>query len=413
MSSLRYLRLFEGYSRSTWIGQIQERPDREKFVEFFHTYSSLKMSEQDLQQLLKLDKEFAQVRELRKSSYMKEVLNLDEERDRFFAALKEGKVYNPVFRHHPHPYDRNRMVERGQALIQKFRKLDCFLSPYYIGKLEFLVTFGKIKKMDLDSPAYGRAMLELYGSKINPSLLAEAERIIAKHPYKKRSESSKKISAQELAKLVKQELEKLGYDKWKVIISDKIIPRMSVQDKYTVSINAGASFTKQDIPGLLAHEVKGHVGRRFYGDKTGLNLFLSGLPGKNQFDEGLAIYNSLQVKTPKPNVLFNIAFFVVLASKCHELDFYELFQFGKQYIPNDDKKLFSKVMRIKRICHDTSLLAGDLEEQEYLSGYLLVAKMTDEQREEILKYNIGPEQFGELDRIKAFLRLNGFIGPDA
>jgi hypothetical protein len=90
------------------------------------------------------------------------------------------------------------------------------------------------------------------------------------------------------------------------------------------------------------------------------------------------------------------------------MTFYELFQFGKRYLPKDDKKMFSKVMRIKKICHDTSMLTGDLEEQEYLAGYLLVSKMSDAQREEILKYNIGPEQFGELDRIKAFLKLNHF-----
>lgn len=405
---MQHICLFESYSRQTFIGQIQERPEQQKFVEFFHTYKELKMSEKDILQLIKLDKEFAHVRELRKSSYMKEIINLDEERDKFFASLAKAEVYNPVFLHHPHPYNKNHMIEKAQALIKKFQNLDCFLTPYYINKLEFLVTFGKIKKMDLDSPAYGRAMLDLYGSKIDSSLLAEAERIVAKHPYKKRNENLKKINAKELAKLVKGELKKLGYDKWKVILSNKIIPRMSVQDKYTVTINADASFTKYDIPGLLAHEINGHVGRRFYGDKTHLNIFLSGLPGKNQFDEGLAIYNSLRVKTPKPNVLFNIAFFVLLASRCHEMDFYELFQFGKKYIPDDDKKLFSKVMRIKRIGRDTSLLTGDLEEQEYLSGYLLVSKMNDAQREEILKYNIGPEQFGELDRIKAFLRLNHF-----
>lgn len=405
---MQHIHLFESYSRQTFIGQIQERPEQQKFVEFFHTYKELKMSEKDILQLIKLDKEFAHVRELRKSSYMKEIINLEEERDKFFVSLAKEELYNPVFLHHPHPYNKNHMIEKAQALIKKFQNLDCFLTPYYINKLEFLVTFGKIKKMNLDSPAYGRAMLDLYGSKIDSSLLAEAERIVAKHPYKKRNENLKKITANDLAKLVKRELKKLGYDKWKVILSNKIIPRMSVQDKYTVTINADASFTKYDIPGLLAHEINGHVGRRFYGDKTHLNIFLSGLPGKNQFDEGLAIYNSLRVKTPKPNVLFNIAFFVLLASRCHEMDFHELFQFGKKYIPDDDKKLFSKVMRIKRIGRDTSLLTGDLEEQEYLSGYLLVSKMNDAQREEILQYNIGPEQFGELDRIKAFLRLNHF-----
>jgi|694.fasta_scaffold15843_14 hypothetical protein len=405
---MQHVHIFENYSRQTFVRQLQERPEQQKFVEFFHTYKELKMSGEDIDQLIKLDRDFDRVRELRKTSYMKEILNLDEERDKFFAALEKGEVYNPVFKHHAQPYDQNHMVERAQALIKKFQDLDCFLSPYYIEKLEFLVTFGKIKKMDPDSPAYGRAMLDLYGGRVNPVLVAEAERILAKNPYQKRKGSSTDISAREMVKIVRDELKNLGYSKWKVVVYDNMIPRMGVKDAYEVKINADASFSKADIPGLLAHELAGHVGRRFYGDQTGLFLFRSGLPGKNQFDEGLAIYKSLQVKTAKPNVLFNIALFTVLASRCHEMTFYELFQFGKRYLPKDDKKMFSKVMRIKKICHDTSMLTGDLEEQEYLAGYLLVSKMSDAQREEILKYNIGPEQFGELDRIKAFLKLNHF-----
>ena len=149
---MQHLHIFENYSRLTFTGQLRERPEQQKFVEFFHTYKDLKMSEEDIKQLIKLDREFDRVRELRKTAYMKEILNLEEEREKFFAALEKGEVYNPVFKHHPQPYDRNRMVERAQALIKKFQSLDCFLSPYYIEKLEFLVTFGKIKKMDPDSP---------------------------------------------------------------------------------------------------------------------------------------------------------------------------------------------------------------------------------------------------------------------
>jgi len=403
------LHLFESYARQSYLGALPDRSETQKFVEFFDVYSSLKMTQEDLKRLFVLDKEFDRVRELRKTSYMKEILNLDTEREKFLEALQEGKKYNPVFRHHSQPYSQNGLVEKAQELIKEFRAFDCFLSPYYIDKLEFLVTFGKIKKMDLDSLAYGRAMLDLYGGRVDPALVTAARRIISKNPYVNVNKASQDITAQELAKLAEQELKRLGYDKWKVVLYDNMIPRMGVKDKYEVKVNSEARFSKRDVPGLLAHELEGHVGRRFHGDLTGLRLFRSGLPGKNQLDEGLAIWKSLQVKTPKPNVLFNIALFTLLASKCDSMDFYELFQFGKRYIPDNDKKLFSKVMRIKKICHDTSLLTGDLEEQEYLAGYLLVEKMSDREREEILKYNIGPEQFGELDRVKAFLRLNELL----
>jgi hypothetical protein len=34
--------------------------------------------------------------------------------------------------------------------------------------------------------------------------------------------------------------------------------------------------------------------------------------------------------------------------------------------------------------------------------------MSDEERDDILKYNIGPDQMDDLDNIKAFLEVNEF-----
>ena len=402
------IKLFEEYSRKTVIGGLGNRVEKERFIEFFDTYNSLKMSDADIKKLIKLDKEYEEIRHPRKTAYMKEITNLEEEKDKFFNELKKGKKYNPIFRHHPQPYDRNKMAEKAKNLIKEFQKFDCFLSKYYIERLEFLVTYAELKKMDMRSIKYGQGMLDLYGGSVDPRLVSEAKTIISQNPYKKERESQDFLNANELKKIAERELKILGYDKWKVTIEDNILPRMCVKDTYTVNINKNAKFGKNTISGLLAHELAGHVGRRFYGEKTGLNLFRGGLTGKNQFDEGLAIYNSLQVKDIKPNVLFNIAFFVLLADKCTEMDFYDLFKYGKNYIKNNDDKLFSKVTRIKRICEDTAMLFGDIEEQEYLSGYLLVNKMSDEQRDEILKFNVGPDNFSDLDRIKAFLNLNSF-----
>lgn len=38
--------------------------------------------------------------------------------------------------------------------------------------------------------------------------------------------------------------------------------------------------------------------------------------------------------------------------------------------------------------------------------------MNDRERDEIRKFNIGPSIYPQLDVIKSFLRVNGFIGPD-
>ena len=41
-------------------------------------------------------------------------------------------------------------------------------------------------------------------------------------------------------------------------------------------------------------------------------------------------------------------------------------------------------------------------------GYQIVKDMTDKERDDILKYNIGPDQIKDLPDIKKFLKLNKF-----
>ena len=71
-----------------------------------------------------------------------------------------------------------------------------------------------------------------------------------------------------------------------------MLPRLNVK-MGKVNINSKAKFSEEDIDGLIAHEIKGHVGRRFYGKETGLWLFAYGLDGSSTYDEGLAVWNSI------------------------------------------------------------------------------------------------------------------------
>ena len=164
-----------------------------------------------------------------------------------------------------------------------------------------------------------------------------------------------------------------------------------------------------DIEGLYQHELSGHVGRRYYGYQTGLNLFVIGLAKSNTYDEGLAIWNSInKVKTPKPNILFNIAIKTVIAYHSYDMDFCELFDFIHELVPNmSDKTLFRTIVRSKRNIGDCRIISGAIE-TGYLKGYKLVTLMSDEDRDDILKYNIGPDQMEDLENIKVFLDVNKF-----
>ena len=390
-------------------GEIPPRNEEGKFLEFVKMYSDLKMSSKDLQKLKEMDKEYGEVYSLRNLDWNRKILNLEEEKDKFFEFLEQGKRYNPVFDHNPEIYTENGMISKAKDLRDRFKLFECYLSSFYVERLDFLIQYGEAMLMNKDSQEYINSIVKIFPPP-DKNLILEAERMIEENPYEKVKKSERTIDAEEMKVKMEGALKDLGYDRWKVKVVDTITPRMNVKDEYIVNINKKSKFSENDFKGLVEHEIKGHVGRRWYGDKTGLILFRNGIMGKNQFDEGLAIYNSLyKVETPKPNILFNSSFMAIMTGQLQNLDFFDLFQFGKKYMPDSDKKLFSKLARMKRVCHDTSVLVGDFYESDYLHGFLRVSKMNDKEREEIKKFNIGPNNYHKLDNIKAFLTVNGFI----
>ena len=87
----------------------------------------------------------------------------------------------------------------------------------------------------------------------------------------------------------------------------------------------------------------------------------------------------------------------------------ELFDYIKSLAPNlPDEKIFAILVRAKREIHDMSLLGAWTDDASYFVGYQIVNKMNDKEREDILKYNIGPGQLNELSDIKKFLEINTF-----
>ena len=370
--------------------------------------SLFKLNDADKKKLLELDKEYGELVSMyRKDWDNKDVENMDEECKKFLDARKEGKKYFPQIKLvSPNKFKEDGILPRLKALLVEFENFRCYLSKYYIELIQDMTrTVGFSLNIKEKYPWYTEYR------KQTPSLedLQEARKMLKRNPYKPVDESDRTIDGKTAAKEIQDYIDKLGYG-WKVRLNNKMIPRMNVDIDRTMNVNPNAKFSRTDIEGLKAHEVRGHIGRRYYGLKTGLYLFLMGLRWRNTLDEGLAIWNSLhEVKEVKPNVKFNIALKTVIAYYLDKKDFCELFDMCKELAPKiPDDTLFSTIVRYKREVQDCSLLGGNGDDQSYFVGYQIINKMTDKERDDILKYNIGPDQIPELPNIKKFLRLNKF-----
>lgn len=372
----------------------------------FTNFIDLKLNKDDKETLLKLDQEYGDLIAMyRADRNWKDVLNIDEEREKFLNARERGIKYYPLLKMHPNKFSENNILPRMLALREKFTKFNCFLSKYYIECLDDYLIKVKytIRKNEnipntyfLDTPP----SLEMYEL---------ALKTIKENPYIPTTSDDRNIPAAKAGKELQNFIDKMGY-KWKIVMNDEMIPRMNVNPNREVRLNSKSMFSDEDLEGLKQHEICGHIGRRYYGLKTGLNLFLYGLVGRNTLDEGLAIYNSIhKVKKQKKNILFNIALKTAITYHLNTMDFCELFEFVKSIAKEfPDEKIFKVIVRIKREIIDMKLPGGWHEDASYFIGYNIVKEFSDDQRDDILKYNIGPNQINELDKIKQFLKVNKF-----
>jgi phage pi2 protein 07 len=373
---------------------------------FIKQTNPLKLSKTEKAELLKLDAEFGDVIcTYREDRNWKDVLNIDEEYEKFISARNRGIKYYPQLKMHPNKFSENGLLQRMEVLRNKFMNFNCFLSKYYIEILNDYIIKVKytMKKNDgvsntyyLDTPP----SLEIYEL---------ALKTVKEHPYEVIKDGDRTLDAKYAQAELQKYIDKLGY-KWEIILNDEMMPRMNVNTNKTMRIKSTAHFSEDDLDGLKMHEIEGHIGRRYYGMKTGLNLFLYGLFGRNTLDEGLAVYNSLhRVNNPKKNIHFNTALKTCVVYQLNKMDFCELFDYVKSLTDTmPDRKIFGVLIRAKREILDMRLPGGWHDDMSYFVGYQMVKNMTDKERDDILKYNIGPDQIKDLPDIKKFLKLNKF-----
>ena len=372
-----------------------------------------KLSKKDKEYLLELDKKYGKLAILFRKEYRaKNVMNLDIEFDKFIEHKKVGEKYFPKLELEQIESSIDIKAE-FEELLAKFENFSSFISKFYIERINgFLKTIRikeKYKEMS-ESGEYDKKSMNKNRGDNFPTLSEYnyALQLIKDYPYESIKGGVRNITAEDAAKKFQNKIDELGYE-YKVKLVDGMLPRVNVTPEGIVRVNPNAMFSMTDIEGLYQHELCGHVGRRYYGYKTGLNLFVIGLSKSNTYDEGLAIWNSInKVKTPKPNILFNIAIKTIIAYHSYDMDFCELFDFIHELVPEmSDKTLFRTIVRSKRNIGDCRIISGAIE-TGYLKGYKLVTLMSDEDRDDILKYNIGPDQMSDLENIKVFLEINKF-----
>lgn len=371
----------------------------------FESNSIYKISPEIKSKLLELDEKYHKLIEKFRTKYVATTCsNIREEFEKFMLARKNGQKYYPQLEIENSDIDET-LTENLEKLKKEFGeiKTECYVAKFYIEKIESMIGSLELRK-SLETEEYETPE----NNPVDKKLYDEALKCMNEHPYKKPDfKNDRNIESDKCLEEIEDALDELGYN-FEVQINDNMLPRMNVK-MGKVNINRKSRFSENDIEGLIAHEIKGHVGRRFYGKETGLWLFAYGLQSSSTYDEGLAVWNSLNlVKHKKDNVMFNIAMKTCISYLMFEMDFCDLFDWIKKKAPGmTDYTAFKTVVRPRRRNKDCEIKSGETM-TTYFRGYNMVKDMDDKMRDDILHYNIGPDQIFELENIKEFLKVNKF-----
>lgn len=379
--------------------------------------SELKLSPKDKDLLIKYDRKFNELADEfeREHIHFANVTNMDEAVESVLAAIKDKSNKCKInIKYEDSKISDNaycqEFMDKLNDLKLKFINIQCYLTKFYIYRINkiieqmmFLHDFTKNGK--IEGEVVNHPSIRLYNEAIK---LIRKNKFIDVDALSKKDEDYKQtFSPEESQKILQKEIDKYGYG-WKVVIDDHMVPRMSVRPYQEFRINAHNKFSKVDLESLKVHEIAVHVARKYHALQAGLYLFIHGLKGNNVYDEGLAIYNSLnKVDKPKPNILFFICMKIILLYELSVSGVYAAYKKIKDLTGIDDRKIALAIVRASRIYIYTPL-GNYSTDEDYLDGYMRVKKMTDEEREKLLELPIGPDQLFEMDTIQKFLNINKF-----
>lgn len=377
-----------------------------------------KLSEQDKNTLLRLDLEYHLLFEkfsLEQVHFMN-VTNSSKEIERIVDKFHKNEDFDLNIKYEKSKFEDKQfcddLIEKLNNLRHQFYSLNCYLSKFYIENIEEKIASIDFFRSYIKNPDTRSKFI----TKPSETVYTEAIKILKENKFQEVKKLDKQFqrdfTPEESQKRLQKIIDKHGYG-WKVIIDDNMIPRMSVRPYKEFRISRNNQFSEVDLQSLEVHEIEVHTARKYYGLQTGLFLFLYGLNGNNTLDEGIAIYNSLhKTKTPKPNILFYTAIKIVMLYHLDDMTNLEIFKFVKDLTNAPDNVIALSLIRINRVANDTILFNSsansDSVDRDYLTGYLMVKEMSDDEREELIKYPIGPAQIYELDNIKKFLKVNKF-----
>lgn len=308
--------------------------------------------------------------------------NIGEEKERFFSAVNNAEIYNPIF-----TYKYERTLSDLEKLIDAFRytpqneDISQKYHSHFQREKQWITTF--IQRNDSQFP---QVMSELYPV---PSKEYEllAQQLLGDNQITGEIESDDTVTAEEAKFIFEKTLEDAGYSDWRVVLKPISAKAMVSSLRKELTIREGNQFKMSEIERLKVHEIHTHIRRYENGSKQLYALYRYGFPDYLETEEGLAIYNEEINNVLTAVDLKKYALRVMACIWANQGGLFDVFTKLREFTTINDS--WEIAMRVKRGLIDTSKKGGFYKDQLYFKGYHKVRKLTPEIREKLWIGKVG------------------------
>lgn len=294
-------------------------------------------------------------------------LNLEEEREKFF----KDTAYNPIFSYKQPDFPIASYRQKLESYLQKPAHEDKRISGIILARVrELMHWLDLIEARGKDS--FTHVCSKIYGLP-SPNFVKKAREFI---DLGNEDEDKRLIDAAMFKERIEKVLNNHGFD-WNVAIEKGVLSRVKISaSKKLMTVSSDALFSERDIKKLIVHEIKTHAIRFRNGSEQSFPFFEAGCSKYLETEEGLALYmqERCNVFFPKHKRIVGLKF--LASTLCLKHSFSEVY---KQIVPfTTPEYAFKVTMRVKRGLTHTGIKGGFLKDHVYLSGFLKVSSLSEE-----------------------------------
>ena len=226
-----------------------------------------------------------------------------------------------------------------------------------------------------DNARFTKASQALFGSPAT-AIVKEARTLLQSWKRPQHSEELEMISAEGARETFESVLTDYGLRDWNVKFKSNAISDVSIGKK-TIFLRSGASFSRERLQSLIAHEIETHVLTSENGSKQSYELFERGCAGYLETQEGLAIYNQNSVLSVENEKRYWPAASTLAVRYGDDHSFAKLRAYIRR-LGFDDVRALRTCFKVKRGMTDTSKPGAFTKELVYFRGWKLVTKFLED-----------------------------------